>query len=408
MALLTSSGTISTDLGTLNTIRVDISDYLMSSLAAENNFIGNLEVGPQFGSTSFSWDEDKLNPNTVTSINSWNNTDSPVTLTVSNADAALLQVGYILANQAAGGVVTGEQLQIIQIVPGASNSTLTASRGYGGTSLASGSSSATLQIVNAPTYENSDLGPDLSRARIAKTNFINRFEMNVNLSQEVIERARMGYTPGVNDELEYQFEQRLREMLRQMNQAALYSRPNSTTPSSNTGGNYQTMAGLTSWLDGTYNSTASVSDQGGAALTDVVINTLNTNINRQGAVPDWLLVGPNGVNTTGRIYNDRIRLQQDDQTRGFMVKYFDTTLQNSLRILYDQAIYDTSPNGVIYLVDSGRIRIRPALNAMFYIITAPSFRDGDAVRALSKWSLEVRNTGTDVGYAHIMAKNVQF
>jgi hypothetical protein len=42
----------------------------------------------------------------------------------------------------------------------------------------------------------------------------------------------------------------------------------------------------------------------------------------------------------------------------------------------------------------------------FYVVTSPSFRDGDAVRCLSKWSVEVRNTGTDSGFASLAVQNL--
>ena len=53
-----------------------------------------------------------------------------------------------------------------------------------------------------------------------------------------------------------------------------------------------------------------------------------------------------------------------------------------------------------------RIRIKPFVGQFFYVVTAPSFRDGDAVRCLSKWSVEVRNTGSDTGSAHLLVQNL--
>jgi hypothetical protein len=49
--------------------------------------------------------------------------------------------------------------------------------------------------------------------------------------------------------------------------------------------------------------------------------------------------------------------------------------------------------------------IIPFLDQFCYLLSAPSFRDGDALSVLSKWTLEMRQTGTDFGYAHAALKN---
>jgi hypothetical protein len=110
--------------------------------------------------------------------------------------------------------------------------------------------------------------------------------------------------------------------------------------------------------------------------------------------------GPNAIEKVGQLYMDRIRMSQDEKGRGFYARTFTPSVGGDLQLVED--FYLNNTNGSIQLVvaDLNRIRIRPFADSFLYTITAPSFRDGDAVRGLSKWSLEVRNTGTDVGYAH--------
>lgn len=420
MALLTHSGSGSTDLGTLNTKREDISDYLLASLVPENNFLGLIDIGPEIGDTQFRWLEDALNANTITDASGsglGGNTAGPpaagtiTNFTLSASDAAIIDIGWVVADEAAtsaiGGLPGSEQLQ----VNSKSGTTVGFLRGYGNTATQVHAASATYRIIEAPTYENSDLGPDMSRARIVKLNAISRFEINVNISQEQIERALAGYAPGVPDELQYQFEQRLPEMTRRMNQALIYSRVTSNSAPGT--GDYSTMAGcLQFFQDGTFNGVGSGNlaqfNQSGSILTDTIINNRNKQLFRNGAMADWVVVGANGAEKLGQLYNDRIRLEQNDRGRGFWAKYFDTSLGNTLRIVMDNAIYDTSPYGMAILLDSGRVRIRPYKNSFFYLIQAPTFRDGDAVRALSKWSLELRNAANDVGYAHSLIYGLGF
>jgi hypothetical protein len=399
VALLTHVGAGSADLGALNTVRADISDLLLASLLPENNLIGNLPVGSEFADPTARWVEDRLNANTITDTTSGGQNTSSTTLNVSAADQAILMVGWVLIDEATLGTLGAEQVQITAF-PASGQVTMT--RGYGSTTAVTHAQNASWRVVNSPTYENSDLGPDMSRARVAKNNVITRFDIAVNISQEQIIRANEGYAPGVRDELKYQFQQRVAELKRRINNAVIYSRQ----AASGTSSDYATMAGIIAFLDGTYNATAVPQNAAGAAFSDTLINNWNALLDRQGSVADQLWMGVNVARAASRIYSDRVRIEQSDETRGFKVKVFDTDLQNSLRLLKDNAIYDTSPNGLAILLDSSRIRLRPFKDSFFYVITAPTFRDGDALRALTKFSLEFRNTGTDIGYASLLGYGI--
>ena len=135
------------------------------------------------------------------------------------------------------------------------------------------------------------------------------------------------------------------------------------------------------------------------------VNDANITLFRNGAVADWLVVGPLGAVDVGLTFNDRIRLQQDEMTRGFAANYVRTTLANELRVLLDGYVSDTAGLGDIFLLDSSRWRWRPYAGSMYYTITAETLRDGDQIRALSKLSLEARNTGSDIGQASMLIYN---
>lgn len=409
MALLTHSGAGSTDLGSVNsatgtfTKREDISDYLLACLVVENNYLGLLEIGAETSDSVCRWEEDRLNNLSITDTSGLG---SGTTFTVSASDAAIIDVGWVLMaeQQTSAGPDTAEQFQVTSV----SGTTVTVTRSYGGTTQVSQPSGRTYRVVSPITYENSDLGRDMSRARITKTNIISRFELNVNISAEQILRALAGYAPGVPDEMAYQFANRVTERIRHMSQSVMYSRTSSGSTITGLTGDYATMAGTVAWLDGTVNSTASPAAQSGATLTDAILNAQNKTLYRNGTVPDWLVGGANMMENIGRYYNDRIRIEQNDRQRGFYAKYFTTSLGNELRLVLDASMYDTGGLGLGFILDSGRIRIRPLIQSLFYVIQSESFRDGDAVRALSKWTLEFRNTGSDVGAAHVMMTGLSF
>lgn len=409
MAALLHAGASSTDLGTAGTKRDDISDYLAACLVLANNVAGSLRIGPEFADSIAQWDEDRLNNDFITDIQAGGML-ATTSITVSAADAAILDIGALLIDTSTtlGGIGNGEMLFVSAI----SGVTVTVTRAYAGSTQNNGhAQNAIYSIIGRPTYENSTLGRDMSRARIRKFNYIHRHEINVNLSSEVIARSKAGYTPGINDELEYQFFNRTQEILRLWNKSCEYSRPSPGTTGTTgfSGGDYSSMAGMRSWLDQTQNATSVIYDFAANGLTtgqvDVAINSVNKLLYRNGTVPDWCVGGPNVGERVGVLYNDRMRLQQDETTRGFAAQYFRTTLGNELRLLVDGFIPDATPVADIFILDSARWRLRPFWEQLFFVITAPTLNDGDTVRALSKLSLEARNTGTDSGQASMLIRN---
>lgn len=416
MALLVHSGTGAVDLSASQTFRDDISDILMASLVVEPNLMGIVEVAEEFSAEQCHWNEDSLNPYKVTILNSLASIASSAayqtaSFTVSQGDAAVLDVGYIMENDGAVGQPFGsgslnEQLQVTAL----SGQTVTVNRNFGGNSTATYTSQTTgvMRIVNRPTYPNSDLGKDLSKARVAKVNFINRFELNVNIDSEQIARTRQGYVPGVRDELGYQFQQRLVELKRVMGNAFIYSKAPNVYAGTSPNIDYQTFWGLLSWLDGSANTT-SVPITTAQTLSDSVINTNVLSIYRNGGDSNVIGVGPSMAQRVGQLYSDRIRLDQSDTERGFYAQSFIPSMANRHYLVNDLYINDgstTAGNALMFILDMSRIRIKPFVGQFFYVVTSPSFRDGDAVRCLSKWSIEVRNSGADTGAAHLAVQSL--
>lgn len=391
MALPVHSGTAAIDLNNAGTYRQDISEILLVSLTPQNNFVGSLQVGAEFAGPQLYWTEDALNQYKITGDSVQSMTSTTVTMNVTQADAAVLKTGYLLVKDTTVGGAAAEAMQITAIA----GTVLTLTRAFAGTAI-SYATSVVFRIVATPINPNSDLGPDLSRQRLSKTNYIYRSRKDINIDSEAIIRSKAGYVPGIQDELGYQYQQRLAEMLRDINNAALYSYPQAGSSPLN---DFQTLWGMVAWLDTTANSSASVITTA-EAFTDTVLNTMITNIKKQGAVSKAVAVGDRLAQILGALYSDTIRREQSDRVRGFWMNVFDPSMANPHEIVADSFINDTAGTSIAIVYDPDRVFIRPQLGQFLYNIEAPSFRDGDALSILSKWSLEVRNSGTDVGYAH--------
>lgn len=396
MALLVHSGTAASDLAVAGTIRDDISDLLLSSLYVDNHVLALTRVGAEFAAQVCKWDEDALNQFKIT--DTAGQTTGSTAITVSASDAAVLINGMLLQEDLQVG--TGEIVQITNI----SATTVTISRAYGGTTATTHLANAVWRVINAPTYQNSDLGKDTSRARVSKSNLVNRWEQNVNLDSEAILRAKYGYTPGVKNELSYQFQQRLLELKRWMQNGYWFS-VQANSGAASTGGDFSTMWGVNYWLNGTANATAAPITTA-EVLTDAVINNMAKLIHKQGALSQVLVSNVSGLEKVGQLYQDRIRMEQHERNRGFYARTFTPSMANKHYLVEDIYLNDVQGSIQLFMLDMDRIFIRPFVESTLYTISAPSFRDGDAIRMLSKWSLEIRNTGTDIGYAHLLHNNL--
>lgn len=396
MALTVHSGTAASDLAAVGTIRDDISDLLLSSLYVDNHVLALTRVGAEFAAQVAKWDEDALNQFKITDTAGQSTVST--SMTVSASDAAVLVNQMLLTEDLQVG--TGEIVQITNI----SGTTVTFTRSYGGTTATTHAANAVWRIINNPTYQNSDLGKDLSRARLSKSNLINRWEENVNLDSEAILRAKYGYTPGIKNELSYQFQQRLLELKRRMQNGFWFSIAASTGAAS-TGGDQSSMNGINYWLNGTVNTTATPITTA-EVLTDAVINNMAKLIHKQGALSQVLVSNVSGLEKVGQLYQDRIRMEQHERNRGFYARTFTPSMANKHYLVEDIYLNDVQGSIQLFMLDMDRVFIRPFVESTFFTISAPSFRDGDAIRMLSKYTLEIRNTGTDVGFAHLLHTNL--
>jgi hypothetical protein len=391
MALTAHSGTAAIDLNNSAAYRQDISEVVLVSLTPQNNFAGMFQIGAEFAGPQLWWNEDALNQYKVTGDTAASMLSTVTTINFAQTDAAVLKVGYVLMMDAQVGAASQESMMITAV----NGTAITVTRAFSGTAQTY-TTNTVFRIVNAPVNPNSDLGPDLTRQRLVKTNYINRVRYDTNIDSEQILRTHQGYVPGIVDELGYQFQQRLAELLRLINNAMLYSYANAAGNPTN---DFQTTNGVIAWLDTTANANA-VPITTAEPFNDNVLNTMITNIKKQGAVSKAVGCGDRLGQILGALYSDTIRREQSDRVRGFWMNIFDPAMANPHELVVDSFINDTAGFGIAMVLDPDRIFIRPALGEFLYTIEAPSFRDGDAFSLLSKFAAEVRNSGTDAGYAH--------
>src|SRR6267378_2470728 len=201
MALPASPG--ATAIGTFNatyTKREDISEILFASMALENTIAGLLPVGEPFADPdACRWDEDSLNIFQLTdnTAGGQNATDATSTLQLSTGQGNPVMVGTILVDEGQTLGLTGlEYVQVLSVT----GDNIVVTRGYAGSTKVTHAAAASWRMVGAMLAETSDLDKDVSKARIAKSNKIGRFGLNVQISDEQLQRAMAGYAVGVPNE----------------------------------------------------------------------------------------------------------------------------------------------------------------------------------------------------------------
>jgi hypothetical protein len=330
-------------------------------------------------------------------------TAGQTTMLMSNADGAVVDLGYVFMDQS-NSPLTAELIQVTAKTPGATNTTLTVTRSFNGTTATTHATNAIFVVVGTPVQANSDLGIDMSRSPGVKSNLIESFRRDVNISANMLALAQHGLVPGIPNMLGYQLHQRFLELLADMNRSLIFS---IGTPAG-TSTDYQTWWGLLSWfgmMQVNANATAVTLNANNAYLSDFLINQVVLNIyNQGGEVPDAFAANPIVIDRAARIYRDMFRISQDEIIRGYFVDAFRTSLGTKpIRMIMDGYMPAptppaTSPPPIALFLSLDRISLVPFLDQLCYLISAPSFRDGDAISVLAKLTIEPRNTGTDFGY----------
>lgn len=395
-------------------IRTEMSDYMFASLMMAPNLLAALRTS-QFGGGGTGvgnsvmqllhyWQENRLNPRTVTDTSGGFNTVA-TTFTVSLADGALLDINYVLADRSQN-LLTAEQMQVTGLAVGASV-TVTISRGYNGTTAATHAASAVYEIIATPVQEGSDLGRDQSRAPGIKANTIQSWRRDVIVTGSMVELARHGMVPGIPNQPAFQLHERFWEMLQDYERSVIKGLGTPVATQTNT----QTMWGVLSWLGYSSpvpNSTSVLSNANGAPISDLLLNGVGINIYLQGGqIPDVLLAHPYVMDRVSRIFRDQLRLSQTELVRGFNVDTIRLSLGTKpVKLLMSGYMPDPTINeGVAAFLDLDKLALVPFFNRFLFLISAPTTKDADIVSLMSQSTLEFRHTGTDFGYTSQALRN---
>jgi hypothetical protein len=275
----------------------------------------------------------------------------------------------------------GDQVQAqgsaeVMFVTGVSSNTLTVTRGYGGTTAEAIADEQVLQILGNAALEGDDAPAARFTNRVRQSNYTQIFTAGVEVSGSQLAAKQAA----VADEMDYQKQERLRELVRDLENSVI----NGVAPASDPQGSAsvrRSMRGIIPSIQ------TNIDDAGAASLTEDRLNSVMRSIWEQsnGGV-DTILVGGyqkraiNNFIASSRGYDDKSTRFRD------MVSVYESDF-GVCRVVLSRWV----PTDSVVLLDSSRIDVLPLSGRSFHF--KPLSADGDRERGqvIGEYTLEVRN-----------------
>ena len=329
-------------------------------------------------STVHEWIEDTLLPN-FDHINQTLFTPDPesaTSITVDNGDRFQI-----------GDLVRPEGYTEVMLVTGVATNTLTVTRGYGGTTPATLADNMKLHIIGNAGLEGADAPDARFTSRTRNQNYTQIFTASVSVSG-TMQAVR---AHGVADEADYQKQERLRELLRDLENTVINGvAPSSTQQGSGTVRRSMNGIGALISTNAFEPGVGGFPDGGGAsgdALTEGLINEGLKQIWEQssGAV-DTILLNGNQKRAFNQLIDGQRQYGAADDRISNLVNSYESDF-GVCRVVVSRWV----PSDTVLLLDSSRIQVMPLQGRSFHY--KPLSATGDSVEGLvlGEYTLEFKN-----------------
>lgn len=328
-------------------------------------------------STIHEWIEDTLLPNTdqVNQTSFSPNATDATAITVDNG--ARFQVGDL--------VRPGNTREIMQVTAIATN-VLTVVRRYGNTPGSALADDLKLTIVGNPALEGDDAPAARFTSRTRKQNYTQIFTASVQVSGSM----QASRVHGVRDEVDFQTQERLRELLRDLENSVL----NGTAPGANPQGSSsvrRSMNGIVK-LIATNNFVPGQSGfpAGGGAgteLNETLVNAALRLIWEQSAgAVDTIVVNGAQKRRINSFIGAQRRFAPDDETFRDLVSVYESDF-GVCRVILSRWM----PADTVLFLDSSRIEVPPLQGRSFQFKPLRSAGDSVLGQVIGEYTLEFKN-----------------
>ena len=326
-------------------------------------------------STHHEWMEDKLLPNTDT-IASGSYDVNSTNITVSNP--SYFRIGDLIQVESDEEVmqVTAVNAQDIDV-----------SRGYGATNAGTAlAATKTLIIIGHAALEGEEASGSVFENRARLSNYTQIFTESVLISgtQNAVKLQ------GIDAEFDYQLQNRLRELLRSLEQTVISGYKAASNPHGSDTVR-RTMGGILEYISG---SNAVIADAAAAALTEATLNAQLKTIWERGGSPNAIVVNGFQKRKISGFAGTRYYEPEDKAFRTVSVYYeSDFGLQ---RVILSRWV----PQDKVLLLDLNKIRVLPLQNRSFHVKQLSEAGDYHKAQVIGEYTLEVFNAG-DGGHGYI-------
>lgn len=350
---------------------LDISDVLSEALILDFDFLSqgmNFALDDPVEDTTFYWNTEALNADTVTVSSSATSTATSIVLTTGHG--ARVHVGDLAYDTA---INAAERMQVTLVT----TDTLTVTRTYNSTVAASVAASATLAII--PMYqEGTDIGTvDKSVAPTAANNFTQIiFAGDLLIARSQLARRMATIAMDVNRQLA----NRAIELKRGWTRACLYGEKSASSGSNTV---YRSTLGMNGWIRDNSGIVTSTSE----AMAWSVLNTQNKLVVDKGRYCDTLLIGTDLVGSIAGIDSTLRRWLESDTHGGYTVNMITLAQGNEIKVIIDGRV----KTGDWFLYTKNDVAWHPLAGSGMFVIAATDFVDGIKRRIGSEGGLEFRH-----------------
>ncbi|HEX7008495.1 MAG TPA: DUF5309 family protein [Phycisphaeraceae bacterium] len=363
---------------TLPEIAEDVSDIIGIVSPYETPLLDHLG-DPQRAATStvHQWLEDQLLPNTD----------------VIDDDAIADPTAETVFTAANGSRFrVGDQIQVegsreVMFVTGVSGDDLTVVRGYGGTQAEAIADGDVIRILGNAALEGDAAPAARFTNRVRKTNYTQIFTAGVEVSGSQLAAQQVA----IADEMDYQKQERLRELIRDLENCVINGVSAASSPQGD-GSTRRTMKGIIPFIQTNafvngQNGFPAGSGTGSDELTEEQLNAALRLIWEQssGGVDTIVVSGfqkrrINSFITSGRSYDERSTRFRD------LVSVYESDF-GVCRVVLSRWV----PADTVLLLDSSRVEVLPLSGRSFHFKRLASTGDREAGLIVGEYTLELRN-----------------
>jgi len=359
----------------------DVSDIIGIVSPHETPLLDHLgDPGRSALSTVHEWIEDTLLASS-SSVNQVSFTPSATQATqIVVDDIGVFRVGDLVRP---GG--SGEVMLVESIDTGGSSITLV--RGYGATTAFALADGMVLDVLGNAALEGADAPDARFTSRVRKSNYTQIFTAGVDVSGS-LQAAR---AHGIGDEVDYQKQERMRELLRDLENCVI----NGVAPASDAQGSSSVRRSMNGIIRSVSTNvftpgSGGIPDgdgAGGDALNEPVLNAALKEIwDQSSGGVDTIVVGGAQKRRINAFATESRAYLPDDQTFSDMISVYESDF-GVCRVILSRWV----PSDTVLLLDSTRISVMPMSGRSFHFKPLASTGDSFSGQVIGEYTLEFKN-----------------